>query len=146
MVFVNDWDIKVPFEQEVRRLPVCSWFFNDCFCFRFWQRRICNGRRRVGLSFWGEWSLFSTVTRLSLVHRQLFITHFNTGYCFHNITFKEMFSKITHPCNQTDMRGAVNAFQLHVFHTVIRCKEYRMCYVLCPIWCHFQAAQQSSII
>jgi hypothetical protein len=36
-----------------------------------------------------EASNFSTITRLNLVDRELFITHLNTGYCFTFITFKE---------------------------------------------------------
>jgi hypothetical protein len=53
-----------------------------------------------------EWSLSSTITRLNLVDRELFLTHLSTGYRF---TFKERFiSKITHLIS---LRGAVAAHQ-----------------------------------
>jgi hypothetical protein len=34
------------------------------------------------LSFWGEWSLSSTITRLDIIDRELFITHLSTASHF----------------------------------------------------------------
>jgi hypothetical protein len=45
-----------------------------------------------GLSFWGERSLSSTITRLNLVDWELDIANLSTEYCFTLITFKEWFS------------------------------------------------------
>jgi hypothetical protein len=55
---------------------------------RGWQRDVHHSPKHwilwpyPGLSFWGEWSLSSTITRLNVVDRELFITHITTGYCF----------------------------------------------------------------
>jgi hypothetical protein len=87
------------------------------------------GLSLAGLSFWGEWSLSSTITHLNLADRELFITHLHVsaGYCFTFITFKEWFSvkSLTYKCNQFEGSSLLLDRHFHIKGTAVHSRTQR---------------------